>query len=199
MKRNGILFKHGVLNANEVMIDYLKDNQRRLKRVMDEINDSCLHWKSAPDANSIAVTLWHMGRLLDVFLTQQANGEPSEHESWFRCGWAQQTRYDPRGLGQNGWGAVVGYTIAEAAAIPRFTREQVLGYLDDVYSAASTYIQNTPMAELAEAAPGFEGRYTKYQVLSMAILDNVRHLGEIYTIKAMWGRTRQRTNLTPDP
>ena len=41
------------------------------------------------------------------------------------------------------------------------------------------------MAELAEPAPGFDERYTKYQVLSMALLDNVRHLGEVRTLKAM--------------
>jgi hypothetical protein len=40
------------------------------------------------------------------------------------------------------------------------------------------------MEDLAQAAPGFGGRYTKYQVLSMALMDQVRHLGEIYVLKA---------------
>ncbi len=48
------------------------------------------------------------------------------------------------------------------------------------------------MAELAEPAPGFDGHYTKYQVLSMALLDNVRHLGEVRTLKAMWERSCAR-------
>lgn len=188
MKQSGILFEHGVLNGNEVMIDYLDDNVRRLKRAMERISHTCLHWTPGPGANSISVTVWHMGRLLDVFLTQQVKGESPENESWFRCGWAQRTGYDPRGLGRDGWGSVNGYTPEEVAAIPRFTKEQVLGYLDDVCDALRTYVRNTPMADLTGAAPGFEGHYTKYQVASMALLDNVRHLGEIYALKAMWDR-----------
>jgi hypothetical protein len=43
MKESGLLFAHGVLSANEVMIDYLDDTQRRLKRVMAEVDDVGLH------------------------------------------------------------------------------------------------------------------------------------------------------------
>jgi hypothetical protein len=72
--------------------------------------------------------------------------------------------------------------------MPRFTKEQLLGYLDEVYEAVRIYVQATSMKELAEPAPGFDQRYTKFQVLSMALLDNVRHLGEVSTLKAMWER-----------
>jgi hypothetical protein len=155
---------------------------------MAEVDDPALHWSPDPGANSIAVTVWHMGRLFDVFLTQQVMGESSERECWIRNGWAAQTHYDPRGLGRDGWGSVNGYTPYEVASIPRFTKEQLLSYLDDVYGAVRGYVQATPMADLAEPAPGFDAHYTKYQVVSMALLDNVRHLGEIRTLKAMRGR-----------
>lgn len=185
MKESGLLFAHGVLSANEVIVDYLDDTQRRLKRVMAGVDDEGLYWAPDPGANSIAVTVWHMGRLFDVFLTQQVMGESSEGECWIRNGWAAETGYDPRGLGREGWGSVNGYTPDQVASMPRFTQEQVLGYLDEVYEAVRSYVQATPMADLAEPAPGFDGHYTKYQVLSMALLDNVRHLGEVGTLKAM--------------
>jgi hypothetical protein len=188
MKDESLLFPHGEFNANEVMIDYLDDNQRRLVRFMAEIGEECLYWIPDPGANSIAVTVWHMGRLMDVFLTQQVLGEPSESECWIRNDWAGQTNYDPRGLGRDGWGSVNGYTVNEVAAIPRFSKEQLLEYVDDVYNAARRMLRGMPMVDLTEPAPGFEMHYTKYQVLSMAILDNVRHLGEVYTLKAMWER-----------
>ena len=188
MKESKLLFAHGALSANEVMIDYLDDTQRRLKRNMAGVDDEGLHWSPDPGANSIAVTLWHMGRLLDLFLTQQVKGESSGRECWIRNGWAAETGYDPRGLGRDGWGSVNGYTLDQVASIPRFTKEQVLGYLDEIYKAVRSYVQATSMTELAEPAPGFDGRYTKYQVLSMALLDNVRHLGEVRTLKAMWER-----------
>jgi hypothetical protein len=41
---------------------------------------------------------------------------------------------------------------------------------------------------LLTTAPGFEGRFSKYQCIQMALMDNARHLGEIYTLKAMWER-----------
>jgi hypothetical protein len=177
-----------MMNANDVLIDLLEDNRRRLHRVFDVMRDDCVIWKPEVDANNIAITVWHMARIFDVFLTQQAKGDLSEEECWFRHGWAGQTTYDPRGIGQNGWGMLTGYTQQEVAAIPHFTREQILGYLDNVYDVAKEYLASTPIEKLQTPAAGFDGRYTKYQCIQMALLDNVRHLGEIYAIKARWDR-----------
>ena len=77
MKESRLLFAHDALNANEVMIDYLDDTRRRLKRNMSEVDLEGLHWTPDPGANGIAVTMWHMGRLFDLFLTQQVQGESS--------------------------------------------------------------------------------------------------------------------------
>jgi hypothetical protein len=41
---------------------------------------------------------------------------------------------------------------------------------------------------LLQAGAGFEGNYTKNQIIQMALMDNVRHLGEVYALKAMWER-----------
>ena len=106
------------MNANDVLIDLLEDNRRRLQRVFGLMSDDCLVWKPEADANSIAITVWHMARMMDVFLTQQARGDLPEEECWFQQGWAGQTGYDPRGTGQNGWGMLTGYTQDEVAAIP---------------------------------------------------------------------------------
>lgn len=177
-----------VMNANDVLIDLLEDNRRRLHRVIGEMSDELLHWTPDPGANSIAVTVWHMGRLFDVFLTRQVNGDMAENECWFSRGWAHKTGYDPRGIGRDGWGSVNGYTAEEVAAIPRFTGEQLLAYFDDVHDTVKTYLRNTPIDELQTAASGFDGQYTRYQCIQMALLDNVRHLGEIFTLQAMWDR-----------
>jgi len=45
-----------VMNANDVLIDLLEDNRRRLHRVIGEMSDDLLHWTPDPGANSIAVT-----------------------------------------------------------------------------------------------------------------------------------------------
>jgi len=110
------------MNANDVLIDLLEDNRRRLLRLLNTLSDECLMWKPEADANSITVTIWHMARIFDVFLTQQAKGCISEEECWFRHSWAEQTGYDPRGIGQNGWGMLTGYTQEEVDAMPQLTR-----------------------------------------------------------------------------
>jgi hypothetical protein len=66
----------------------------------------------------------------------------------------------------------------------------LLGYLEDVYASLREYLTTTPMKALAEAGEGFEGKYTRYQVISMALMDNVRHLGEILLIKSLWERAK---------
>jgi hypothetical protein len=179
------------MNANDVLIDFLEDNRRRLHRLFDVISDECLFWKPEAEANNIAVTVWHMARILDVYLTQQVKGWASEEECWFRQGWANQTQYDPRGNGQNGWGMLTGYTQEEVAAIPQFTKEQIIGYLNDVYDIAKEYLAVTSIEKLLTPGIGFHGRYTQYQCIQMALLDNIRHLGEVFAIHARQDRQNQ--------
>ncbi len=186
------------MNANEVLIDLLEDNRRRLHRGLDRMSGECVQWEPEPDANNILVTLWHMARMLDVFLTQNARGNPPEDECWFRLGWAQLTGYDPRGLGQSGWGMLTGYTRGEVVAMPPMRREQVLGYLDDVYDTVKDYLAGIPEGLLLTPGEGFEGKYSKYQCIQMALMDNVRHLGEIFAIESSWKRRMNQSELKED-
>jgi hypothetical protein len=176
------------MNANDVVVDYLDDNRRRLLRAMANVSDDCLYWSPDGEANPIALVIWHMGRLLDVFLTQLVLGQPAADEVWFCRGWVDQTGYDPRGIGRDGWGSINDYTPQEVAEIPRFTREQLLDYHGQVVESVREVARSHTIEELLKDAPGFDGRYSKYQVIGMALLDNVRHLGEIYAIHAMWQR-----------
>ena len=185
-----LLHPHGALTANDVIIDYLDDNLRRLKRTLSDMSADCLYWQADTQANSIAVILWHMGRLLDVFFAQFVLDLPAEKERWFAGGWAGQTGYDPRGLGRDGWGSVNQYTLEEVAAMPEFDLELLLDFIDDVYDIVRDYLLSTPIEKLAEAAPGFDGQFTRYQVISMALMDNIRHLGEIRLIQSMWRRVK---------
>ncbi len=175
------------MNANEVLIDLLEDNRRRLKRAINAWSDDCLSWKPEPEANNMIITLWHMGRILDVFLNRQARGCPVE-EIWFQSGWAERTGYDPRGRGQNGWGMLTGYSQKDVAEMPTFSREQVVSYLDEVYDYVKSFITQTGPEVLFQKGTGFEGKYSQYQCIQMALMDNVRHLGEIFAIKASWDR-----------
>ena len=170
--------------VSDVLIDLLDDNRRRLGRLMARIDQDrrCLHWSPDSNANSIATTIWHMGRLFDVFLHQQALGQEPAMECWFRHGWLERTGYDPRGIGRDGWGTLNDYSAQEVAAVPQLDSSELLSYLDEVYAAVRRYLEGVDQAELFSLAPGFDRRYTRYQCIQMALMDNVRHLGEIYAL-----------------
>jgi hypothetical protein len=191
MKSETLLFPHGDLTGPEVMVDYLEDNLRRLNRVLESVDDNGLYWLIDPESISIATILWHMGRILDVFFTQLALGLPSEEERWLASGWAKETGYDPRGLGRDGWGSLNEYSPEEVAAIPMLSQTQLMEFLADVYHTLREYLKATAASDLAQPAAGFEGKFTRYQVISMALMDNVRHLGEIRLIKSLWERSKR--------
>jgi hypothetical protein len=184
-----LLHPHGDLKGNEVLIDILDDNQRRLMRDLNDITPECLYWQVDEDANSIAVILWHMGRILDVFFHQLTLGLPAIQERWFKGGWASKTGYDPRGIGRDGWGSVNEYSREEVAVMPKFELGLLLEFIDDVYTTLRKFLKDSEMSELSEPAIGFNGKFTKYQVISMALMDNIRHVGEIRLIKSLWERT----------
>jgi len=177
-----------MMNGNDMLIDLLEDNRRRLQRRLATLDDDCFYWRPEPEANNIAITMWHMARLFDVFLIRQAQGKEATEECWFKCGWAERTGYDPRGIGQNGWGMLTGYTQEEVTAMPVLTREQYVRFLNEVYDTVHHYLEETSTDELLKPAAGFEGRYSKYQCVQMALMDNVRHLGEIFALIAAWER-----------
>jgi hypothetical protein len=53
-------------------------------------------------------------------------------------------------------------------------------------------IKNTLPFRKAVEAVGFGGKYTRYQVISMALMDNFWHVGEIRLIKTLCGRSQKR-------
>jgi hypothetical protein len=191
MEENQLLHPHGELSGIEMMIDIIHDQSRRLKRDLDDITEACLHWKVDPETNSIALILWHIGRLLDVFFNQHALGKSPEETCWFKCGWAERTSYDPRGRGRDDWGTLNQYNLEELAEIPRFKKADLIGFIDDVYHALEDYLRSTTMQTLIEPAPGFMGQFTRYQVITMAVMDNIRHLGEIRLVKSLWVRSSE--------
>lgn len=176
------------MNANDVLIDLLEDNWRRLLRMLESVPDDCLYWRPDAVSNHIVLTMWHMGRLFDVFLTHQGEGRAPEEDCWFRHGWAARTGYDPRGIGQNGWGMLTGFSVEEANQVPDLSREEIITYLNQVYDEAHDYLASHDINYLLTPCARFEGKYSKYQCVQMALLDNIRHLGDIFTLKNRWQR-----------
>lgn len=176
------------MQGKELLLDLLDDNTKCVHQLLDETTDECLHWQPDLDANSIAVTLWHTSRVFDVFMTQHIKDQPNEKEVWMQKGWVEKTSYDPRGLGVNGWGMLTGYSLDEMRQIPRFGKEVLRGYYDEMVAVIQTYLGETSEEELAQPAPGFKGRRTKFHWVRHPLFDLTRHVGEMLALKAMWER-----------
>ncbi len=55
-------------------------------------------------------------------------GRSNKEESWLTRGWAERTGYNPPGVGEQGLGAVTGYTLQEVAEIPLLSAQELLEY-----------------------------------------------------------------------
>ncbi|MEW5871079.1 MAG: DinB family protein [Chloroflexota bacterium] len=177
-----------------VLLDMLEHFGYVLHRVISDMPDEALQWQPDPEANNIAVTVWHISRALDLLKVKILENQPHQKQLWYEKGWADKTNYDPAGLGVAGLGNLAGYTLEQVKAVPHLSAEQSLVYFDQVGEALSAYLKSLPPDGLEQppagwpASLGSPGPECVYDVLMMFLLDNREHLGEIKAIKAMWNR-----------
>ena len=178
------------MDGKKVLLSILEDSRKRYHWVVGELDDAALYWQPDPEANSIAITIWHVGRVFDVFLAQKLLAIPASDELWFRNGWAERTGYDPRGLGVNEWGNLIGYTPDEVKAVPRLSGDQLLLYFDESVTAFGNFIESLPAGHLSERSTGDRSHYTNFDWIKLGLLNMTRHIGEILAIKSMYERQK---------
>lgn len=176
------------MNSSALLIDLFNDDLARYRWLFDNISDDCLHWQFDEGANSIAHTVWHCGRVLDLFYTQFVLGKTAVDELWAQNGWSEKTGYEPYGIGSHGWGTLQDYTAQEVAAIPKMSKAHLLGYLDEVCQRIKDDLEGMSDEALQATAPGFERKYSVYFWIRTPLMDLTRHLGECFAIQEMWAR-----------
>jgi hypothetical protein len=169
----------------ELVIDLIQELVRQVTQSVKSSDREELTWQPDPQGNNIAVTVWHFTRWLDVLTVRAFQNRPPEEEQWFTRGWHEQTRYDPRGIGTLGIGALTGYTWAEVEAVPILSAQELLQYLGTVTEAMHEYLRAMPEGGLFQLAPGLGGDRTVYDWLKEIVTGSYRHVGEILTLKAM--------------
>ena len=176
------------MQVRDVLRDLLETQQKAINSELGELSDEALNWRPDAEANSIGITLWHLGRVADLVLSHRLEGRPVEEQRWFSDGWAARTGYDPRGIGSNGMGILTGYSQAEVAALPSMSRDDLLAYHNAVYTALLGRLAETTEEALDGPIPGEGQQRSVYFWHRVILLDATRHLGEIQALKAMWGR-----------
>ncbi len=181
----------------EVLAGLVSDYAARLRRHTAGLTLEELRWQPDDEANSIGVTLWHVGRWLDLLTVRALQNRPPEEEQWFTRGWAEKTGYDPRGLGDGGLGALSGYTWAEVCAVPVLPVDEALAYIDQACVALREHLLSMPEGSLQQPVLGFHGHGTAWEWLTRVLAGVFGHTGEIDAIKA--SRARRMTRAASQP
>jgi hypothetical protein len=178
------------MNGVEVLADLVAYLEQRVREEVAELADEELRWQPDAEGNSIAITVWHFSRWLDLLTVRAFENRAAEEEQWFTRGWAKKTGYDPRGIGYKGFGVITGYTQEEVAAIPVLSGNELLTYLDQVCTALRDYLLSLSDEALTEPAPGLGGKRTRYNWLRSILTGSFGHVGEIEALKALQQRAK---------
>jgi hypothetical protein len=172
------------MRDTELMAQWFEDVGARLRRRVERLDEDALEWRADDRGNNIRETVWHMARWIDV-LTRLADGTQPAAERWFADGWAERTGYDPRGIGDDGLGALSGYTFEEVLAIPRLSSSELLQYVDSVIA---------PLAQRLRALPDDESAANAIRRPARILQGCFGHIGEIDALLAIRERSAQRAS-----
>src|SRR5216117_1487952 len=139
------------MRDTELMAKWFEDVGAGLRRRIKDLDEDALEWRADDRGNNVRETVWHMARWIDV-LTRILGGTQPSTERWFTDGWAERTGYDPRGIGDDGLGALTVYTFQEVLAIPRLNATQLVRYLESVAGALAQHLRALPEDEAAAKA-----------------------------------------------
>jgi len=181
------------MSTKDVLFELFCENTQWVHWLLEELTNEGLHWQPDTQANSIAVNVWHVSRVLDVFLAQHIFNKAYLEEIWYQDGWDKKTGYIPNGIGVHGWGMLTGYTENEVRQIPQFNKDTLKTYFDATTGAVQKYLQEIDDEELMQPAPGYEGKQSNYFWVRHPLFDLTRHVGEMLTLKAMWERSSKES------
>lgn len=173
------------MGRTDVLLDWLDTVAARIKLVITHVPDAALHWRPDSVGNSIALTVWHIGRSWDVLACHVLRNQPAAQEAWHVNGWRAKTGYDPTGI--HGFGNLYGYTFEETNAVPRLSSHELIAYLDEAHSDLRSELSKLDEAGLSAA----DGNASKYDWISNFIRDAYEHLGEIKALHAMLARQQE--------
>jgi len=172
------------MRDTELMAKWFEDVGARVRERIKGLDEDALEWRADDRGNNVRETVWHMARWIDVLIRVLGGTQPST-ERWFTDGWAQRTSYDPRGIGDDGLGALTGYTFQEVLTIPRLDATELVRYLDSVIG---------PLAQRLRALPDDEAAARAVRRATGILQGCFGHIGEIDALLAIRERSAQRAS-----
>ncbi len=177
--------------AKEVILDLLKTYKEGIDYVLKDLPAGAWAYQPDPEANHIAVTIWHLARIMDLAVVMRIDNQPIEEELWFKNGWMEKTGYDPRGIGSRGLGILIGYSVEEMMAVPVLPQAEMMQYFDETMDALVAVFAGLGDHQLDELAPGGDPQRSYYEWFKICLSDGYRHTGEMLAIKASYERAHK--------
>ena len=128
-------------NTTEPIIHCLQRNWDMIDSALAGMDDEMLVRAPAAECNSAAWILWHLSRVMDMFVHFRLQ---DAEQLWTRDGWAEKFNVQP-GIEDRG----VGWTAEQVAAWIPPSREVQVGYFHAVNDAIREYLANVSEEELA--------------------------------------------------
>ena len=146
---------------------------------MAELSEEAFNWQPPGRANSIAVTLLHAFGIEDAFIQRKLLDMPT---IWESGGWAAQIGVaETPDLG-NGW---------EVGEKRPFSRSLIMAYGQAVQAATNSYLETLTPELLAQPMEMGGRPGTVAALLSILVIHNVSHGGEIAALKGCLGHQGQ--------
>lgn len=140
-----------------------------------DLTDAQWNWTPPGRANSIAVTLLHAYGIEDAFIQGKLLQQP---QIWEREGWAAKVGMVEIPDLSNAWAGTREVTLA---------KEAVLAYGQAVQAATEHYLTTLTAADLDLPMQMGPRMGTIAELLSILVIHNVSHGGEIAALKGLQG------------
>lgn len=140
-----------------------------------DLTNAQFNWTPPGRANSIAVTLLHAYGIEDAFIQGKLLNQP---QIWDSEGWAAKVGVaEIPDLG-NGWAGMRVVTLA---------KELVIAYGQAVQAATERYLATLTLEELDKPVQMGPRTGTAAELLSILVIHNTSHSGEIAALKGFQG------------
>ena len=167
-------------NTTDPIINCLERNWTMIEAALAGMDDEVLNRAPANECNSAAWILWHMTRVLDMFIHFRLQ---DAEQMWTKDGWAEKFKVE-KGIEDRG----VGWTAEQVAAWAPPSREVQEGYYLAVKTAAQAYLANVTEEELGREIilPPLPEPRSIAACIGQVMWDNLAHGGQIAYLRGLY-------------
>ncbi len=157
----------------------LQRNWDMIESALEGMDDAMLSRAPAAECNSTAWILWHLSRVMDMFIHNRLQGS---EQLWATEGWAAKFDVNPD-IEDRG----VGWTAEQVAAWIPPSREVQEGYYHAVKAATTAYLAQVSEEELAReiVLPPQPDPRTIAACFGQVMWDSLAHGGQIAYLRGL--------------